>query len=126
MGLFSSLLGNVSEIPATEAQSDLQPILVPGETVVRAFHLFRDQLILTNRRLLTIDKELVGTKRKVLSVPYSSIKKFWKESAGVFDLDAELYVQLTGEEHPMKWQFSKGANINEVYQTLSQLVLDSH
>ena len=126
MGLFSSLLGNVAEVSASEAQTELQPILIPGETVLRAYHLFRDQLVLTNRRLLTIDKEIVGTKRKVTSVPYSSIKKFWKESAGIFDLDAELCVCLTGEDQPMKWEFSKGANINEVYATLSQLVIENH
>ena len=126
MGLFSSILGNVSEISASEAQEELQPILVDGETVLRAFHLFRDRFILTNRRILSIDKEIVGTKRQVLSIPYASIKKFSKESAGVFDLDAELEIWLAGDEQPMKWQFSKGANINEVYALLSKLVLEAH
>jgi hypothetical protein len=126
MGLFSSILGNVSEVSAPEAQEELQPILVEGEQVLRAYHLFRDRLILTDRRLITIDKEIVGVKRKVLSIPYASIKKFSKESAGIFDLDAELQVWITGEEKPMQWEFSKGANINEVYQLLGKLVLGAH
>jgi hypothetical protein len=126
MGLFSSILGNVSEVSAPEAQEELQPILTEGEQVLRAYHLFRDRLILTDRRLITIDKEIVGVKRKVLSIPYASIKKFSKESAGVFDLDAELQVWITGEEKPMQWEFSKGANINEVYQLLGKLVLGAH
>ena len=126
MGLFSSFLGNVSEVSAPEAQEELQPILVEGENVLRAYHLFRDRLILTDRRLITIDKEIVGVKRKVLSIPYASIKKFSKESAGVFDLDAELQVWITGEEKPLQWEFSKGANINEVYQLLGKLVLGAH
>ncbi len=127
MGLFSSIMGNAAEISAADVQRELGPILVPGESVAKAFHLFRDQIVLTNRRLITIDKQgVTGSKQAVISIPYSSIKKFSKESAGLFDLDAELQVWITGEAMPMKWEFSKGVNINEVYALLSQFVLDKH
>ncbi|RYD77322.1 MAG: PH domain-containing protein [Verrucomicrobiaceae bacterium] len=127
MGLFSSLMGNISEVSASEAQQELSPILIPGETVAKAFHLFRDQVILTTHRVITIDKQgVTGGKQAVISIPYKSIKKFSKESAGLFDLDAELQIWITGEPEPLKWQFSKGVNINEVYSLLSQYVLAGH
>lgn len=127
MGLLSSFMGNVSEVSAAEAQEELRLILVSGETVAKAFHLFRDQVVMTNRRIITIDKQgTTGSKREVTSIPYGSIKKFSKETAGLFDLDAELRIWLTGEPEPLKWQFSKGVNINEVYALLSQFVLAGH
>ena len=127
MGLLSSFMGNVSEISAAEAQEELRLILIPGETVAKAFHLFRDQVVMTNRRIITIDKQgVTASKREITSIPYSSIKKFSKETAGMFDLDAELRIWLTGEPEPLKWQFSKGVDINQVYSLLSQFVLAAH
>jgi len=127
MGLLSSFMGNVSEISAAEAQEELRLILVSGETVAKAFHLFRDQVVMTNRRIITIDKQgVTASKREITSIPYSSIKKFSKETAGIFDLDAELRIWLTGEPEPLKWQFSKGVDINQVYLLLSQFVLAAH
>ena len=57
------------------------------------------------------------------SIPYKSIRKFGKESAGLFDLDAELILWIIGESAPIKWEFSKGVNINEVYSLLTYFVL---
>lgn len=56
--------------------------------------------------------------------PYSSIKKFSKESAGIMDMDAELKIWLTYEEEPIKKQFGKGGDtINQVYKILSTHIL---
>lgn len=127
MGLLSSMMNNVSEISAAGAQQEFGPILVPDETVAKAFHLFRDQIVMTNRRIITIDKQgITGSKRSIVSIPYSSIKKFSKETAGILDLDAELRIWLAGEPEPIMWQFSRGVDINEVYSLLSQFVLAAH
>lgn len=127
MGLFQNIMGNVTEFAPEKAQEELRPILLDNENVVKAFRLFRDQLVMTNFRLITLDKQgVTGKKQHLTSVPYKSIKKFSKESAGIFDLDAELRVWLTGEPEPMKWEFSTGVNINEAYQLLSYYVLAAH
>ena len=118
------MLGNVTEFAPEKAQAEFAPILAEGEKVVKAFKLIRDQIILTNLRIITINKEgLTGTKHFTTSIPYRSIKTFSKESAGIFDLDAELRIWLTGENEPIKWEFSKGVDINEVYRVLSQYTL---
>jgi hypothetical protein len=76
--------------------------------------------IFTNKRLILVEKQLVGTKVDYMSIPYSSIKKFSKESAGILDMDAELKIWLKGEDTPISKQFGKGGNnINEVYKILS-------
>jgi hypothetical protein len=124
MSLLQNLMGNATEILSDAAQNEFQPILVEGETVTKAFKLIRDQIVMTNLRLISINKQgVTGKKQEMTSIPYSSIKKFSKESAGHFDLDAELRIWLAGETEPCKWDFSRGVDINQVYQVLSHYVL---
>lgn len=59
----------------------------------------------------------------MLSIPYNKITKFSKESAGHFDLDAELKIWIGSEPLPLVKEFKAGDNINDVYRILSQFVL---
>lgn len=122
MGLLQAITGNAAEIPPNDAHSEFAPIMLEDEQVVKAYKLFRDMIIMTNFRIITLDKQGVsGKKAEFISIPYKSIKKFSKESAGFLDFDAELKVWLTGDSAPVKWEFSKGVNVNEAYQVVSRL-----
>ncbi len=124
MGLFSALMGHASEVSIEKVAQEFQPILVEGEEIEIAFKLVRDQFVFTNKRLILVNKQgLTGTKVDYETIPYSSIKKFSKESAGMLDLDAELKIWITGETQPIKKEFKKDQNINEVYRILSHYVL---
>jgi hypothetical protein len=124
MGLFNAILGNASEVNISQITKEFEPILIEGESIEKAFKLIRDQFIFTNKRLILVEKQLVGTKADYLSVPYANIIKFSKESAGILDLDAELKIWIKDDAHPIKKQFGKGSNnINEVYKILSTYIL---
>jgi len=124
MGLFNAILGNASEVNIDNVSKEFEPILIDGEVIEKAYKLIRDMFIFTNKRLILVEKQLVGTKVDYLSIPYFNIKKFSKESAGIMDLDAELKIWLKSEDTPITKQFGKGGNnINEVYQLLSQHIL---
>nr|WP_294938810.1 PH domain-containing protein [uncultured Flavobacterium sp.] len=124
MGLFNAIMGNASEVSVEKISQEFQPILINGEQIEKAFKLVRDMFVFTNKRLILVDKQgLTGSKVDYQSIPYTSIKKFSKESAGLLDLDAELKIWVTGEAAPIKKQFGKDNNINEVYQILSQHIL---
>lgn len=125
MGLFNAILGNASEVNIDNVSKEFEPILIDGEVIEKAYKLIRDMFIFTNKRLILVEKQLVGTKVDYLSIPYFNIKKFSKESAGIMDLDAELKIWLKSEDTPITKQFGKGGNnINEVYKLLSQHILD--
>lgn len=80
--------------------------------------------VFTNKRLILVEKQLVGSKVDYLSIPYKNIKKFSKESAGILDLDADLKIWLNNDNEPISKQFGKGGNnINEVYRILSKHTL---
>ncbi|SEG51896.1 PH domain-containing protein [Flavobacterium urumqiense] len=124
MGLFNAILGNASEVNIENISREFEPILIDGEIIEKAYKLIRDMFIFTNKRLILVEKQLVGTKVDYMSIPYSSIKKFSKESAGILDMDAELKIWLNSESTPISKQFGKGNNnINEVYKILSQHIL---
>ena len=124
MGLFNAILGNASEVTIENVSREFEPILVEGEIIEKAFKLIKDMFIFTNKRMILVEKQLVGTKVDYMSIPYSSIQKFSKESAGILDLDAELKIWLRSESTPIVKQFGKGGNnINEVYQILSKHIL---
>lgn len=124
MGLFNAIMGNASEVDINKISGEFQPMLIPGETIEKAFKLIRDMFVFTNKRLILVDKQgLTGSKVDYVSIPYTSITKFSKESAGLLDLDAELKIWVRGESVPIKKQFGKDNNINEVYVILGRHIL---
>ncbi|PJJ07700.1 PH (Pleckstrin Homology) domain-containing protein [Flavobacterium sp. 1] len=124
MGLFNAILGNASEVNTENLSKEFEPLLIEGERIEKGYKVIKDMFVFTNKRLILVEKQLVGSKVDYLSIPYSSIKKFSKESAGILDMDAELKIWLAGEDAPISKQFGKGGNnINEVYQILSQHIL---
>lgn len=124
MGIFNAILGNASEVTIENVSKEFDPILIDGEIIEKAYKVIKDMFIFTNKRLILVEKQLVGTKVDYMSIPYSNIKKFSKESAGILDMDAELKIWLNSEDKPISKQFGKGGNnINEVYKILSQHIL---
>lgn len=124
MGLFNAILGQASEVSIEKVQKEFLPMLIDGEHIEKAYKLIRDMFVFTNKRLILVDKQgITGSKVDYVSIPYTSITKFSKESAGLMDLDAELKIWVRGEGTPIKKQFGKNDNINEVYKILSQYIL---
>ena len=124
MGLFNTILGNASEVTSENVAAEFEAFLIEGEHIEKAYKMIRDMLVFTNKRLILVEKQLVGTKAEYLSIPYSNIIKFSKESAGIMDLDAELKIWIKDQEMPIKQTFGKnGQNINEVYKLLSRHIL---
>lgn len=121
--MLQGLLGNVSEIPVEKAYEEFAPILIDGEEIQKAYVLIRDMLVFTNFRVISLDKQgVTGKKQSLTTIPYKSIHKIAKVSAGLMDLNAELVIHTRGEM-PQTFQFSKGVDINEVYKFLSYYII---
>lgn len=73
------------------------PLLVTGEELVYAFKSVRDSVVFTNRRLIAVNVQgMTGKKKDMTSLPYSKVQAFSVETAGTFDLDAELELWFSG------------------------------
>jgi len=122
--MLQGYFGNASEIDVRSLQKDLDAILIDGEKVVRGFKIIRDLFIFTDKRLILIDKQgLTGKKAEYHSIPYRSISHFSVETAGTFDMDAEMKIYISGNMNPIEREFRRGADIQGVQKTLAQFIL---
>jgi Bacterial PH domain len=123
MGFLDGLMGNVSEIDIQEVEKELEVIITDNEKVERAYKLVRDLIVFTNNRLILIDKQgMTGKKVEYHSVPYKSITHFSVETAGTFDLDAELKIWISSTANPISKQFRKDKSIYDVQKSLASYV----
>jgi hypothetical protein len=106
---------------------DYGKLLIEGEQIELGFKLIRDTFIFTNKRLITIDvQRLTGSKTEYLSITYKSISRFSIETAGTFELDAELKIWVSSETQPgIRKKFNKSVNVYEVQTLLASHVLKS-
>lgn len=124
MGLLDGMMGNASEIEVSEIQEDFSQVLSESERIEKAYRLLRDLFVFTNKRLILVDKQgLTGNKVEYHSLPYKSITHFSVETAGHFDLDAELKIWISGNPMPIQKRFNKNLNIYAVQSVLAGYVL---
>ena len=124
MGLLNAILGNAGEMDLDKLEEEFETLLVDGEEIAHGYKLVRDLIIFTNLRLFLVDKQgLTGRKREYLSIPYRSVDFFSKETAGHFDLDAEIRLWIKSRSEPIALQFRKDKQVHEVFKVLSAHVL---
>lgn len=94
--------------------SDIEKILVPGETVLGSYTAVRDYVVFTDKRVISVNVQgMTGKKKDFTSLPYSKISAFSVETSGVFDMDSELemYFSGLGKVH---FEFSGGSDIEAI------------
>jgi len=125
MGLFSALLGNAGAVNQETLIKDYGKLLIEGEEIELGFKLIRDTFIFTNKRLILIEKQgITGSKVEYKSILYKSISRFSVETAGTFDLEAELKIWVSSEVNPsIVKQFNKSVNVYDVQSVLAHHVL---
>ncbi|MFD2907501.1 PH domain-containing protein [Flavobacterium ardleyense] len=125
MGLFSALLGNAGAVNQETLVKDYGKLLITGEEIELGFKLIRDTFIFTNKRLILIEKQgITGSKVEYKSIIYKSISRFSVETAGTFDLEAELKIWVSSETNPsIVKQFNKAVNVYDVQNVLAHHVL---
>ena len=124
MGLLDGMMGNASKINPSQIQAEFTQIMAPGERVEHAYQLIRDYFVFTDKRFVLVDKQgLTGKKIEYHSIPYRNITHFSVETAGTFDLDAELKIWISGTKDPIQKTFNKKLSIYEVQSVLASYVL---
>lgn len=124
MGLINKLLGNSSAVDSDKLQEKYAHLLMDDEKVELGFTLLRDVFMFTDRRLILVDVQgVTGSKVEYRSMPYKSVSRFSLETAGTFDLDAELKIWISSEDEPsICKKFNKSINVYEVQKYLASKV----
>ncbi|MCM0647927.1 PH domain-containing protein [Clostridium swellfunianum] len=106
---------------------NMRRLLTDTETPLFAVKTFRDTAVFTDKRILIGDKQgITGKKIEYATIPYKSIITYAIETAGTFDLDAEIKLTLSGGIR-IELQFLKDKNMNQllfrVYDTITKFVI---
>lgn len=126
MSLLNAVFGTASQIDPRALSAEFAPILIEGEEITGAFKIVRDLFVFTQCRLILADKQgLTGKKVEYHSIPYKSISQFSVETAGRFDMDAELKIYISSNTVPLKKEFKKGTDIVQLQKLLATYILTS-
>ncbi|MGL5258714.1 MAG: PH domain-containing protein [Lachnospiraceae bacterium] len=116
--------GNLIKLKKIDTSNvDIQQLLVKDEEIIGCYKGFRDYIVFTNKRVISVNiKGVTGKKRDYTSLPYSKIQVFSVETSGTFDLDSELELWFSGLGF-VKFEFSGNCDIVELGQIIGSYVL---
>ena len=93
------------------------------EKPIAEYSSVRDFVIFTTKRIIAVNVQgFTGSKKDFTSLPYSKIQAFSVETAGTFDLDAELEIYFSGLGK-VKFEFSGKNDIVQIGRMISEKVL---
>ena len=98
-------------------------LLVANENIVASYKSMRDGIVFTNKRMIIVNKQgITGKKVDYTSIPYSKINVFSVETAGTFDIEAELQIYISGMGM-LEFEFGGKSNIKEISKHIAQSAL---
>lgn len=116
---------NLKPISVDAVRSEVNGLLVDGEEVVMAFQTIRDQLLFTNKRIISIDVQgLTGKRKSFSSMPYSKIQYFSIQTPGFAEAfpDSELFIMFSNT-FTAKFEFKENVDIGKIGRMISEYVL---
>ena len=119
---------NLKPISTGEVRAEVSGLLIPGEKIAAGFKTIRDQLIFTNKRVISIDVQgITGARKSYASLPYSKIQFFAIQTPGFMEAvpDSELVLTFSNG-FTATFEFKGNVDIGEIGRMISEFVLDGH
>ena len=116
---------NLKPISTEAVRDEVQGLLVQGEQMVYAFQTIRDQLVFTNKRIISIDVQgLTGRRKSFTTMPYSKIQFFSVQTPGFVEIfpDSELFLSFSNG-FTAKFEFKGQVDIGLLGRLISDYVL---
>lgn len=87
----------LGQIDYSEVAGQIDPLLMEGEQCYVAYKGMRDYIVFTSKRIIAVNVQgMTGRKKDYTSLPFVKVQAFSVETAGTFDLDAELELWFSG------------------------------
>lgn len=118
-------LWNLTPINLNSVHNEATGLLVNGEQPVMAFKTVRDQLVFTNKRIISIDVQgFTGKRRSFTSMPYSKVQFFSIQTPGFLELvpDSELFLRFANG-FEATFEFRGNVDIGQIGRMISEYVL---
>jgi hypothetical protein len=111
------------EVDEKDGQKLVGGLLIPEEEIIGSFKTVRDMVIFTSRRIIAVNIQgFSGKKKDFTSLPYSKVQAFSFESAGTFDLDAELELWFSGLGK-VRFEFNSRFDVSKFSKSIGSYIL---
>lgn len=116
---------NLKPIDASAVRSEVSNFLIDGEEIIEAFKTIRDQVVFTNKRIISIDVQgITGKRKSFATLPYSTIQFYEIQTQGFMEIfpDTELFIQYANG-FTAQFEFKGNVDICRIGKIISQYVL---
>ena len=97
--------------------------LTDGEEVKSFYKGIRDMLVITNKRIITIDKRgFTGKKQAYISTPFDQIVSYAIVTAGEFNLESDVNIYISGLGYIQANILRTTSNIDNLVNILNELL----
>ena len=117
---------DLKPIPVRDVRDDVLGLLLEDEEINSAFRTVRDQLVFTNKRIISIDVQgITGRRKSFSSMPYSKIQFFSIQTPCFVVLvpDSELFLMFANG-FTAKFEFKGAVDIGAIGRMISEYVLE--
>jgi len=113
----------LGQIPNEQVADQVAPLLLDGEQLFVSYKGMRDYIVFTSRRIIAVNIQgITGKKKDFTSLPYTKVQAFSVETAGTFDLDAELELWFSGLGR-VKFEFKGNTDVAYLNKLIETYVL---
>ena len=116
---------NLRPITLDQIRYDVNGLLIDDEECIYAFETVRDQLVFTNKRIISVDVQgITGKRKSFTSMPYSKIQFFSIQTPGFLELfpDSELFIMFSNG-FTATFEFKGATDIGLIGRIISEYVL---
>lgn len=104
-------------------EKKVKDLIVPGEEVLDSYKAVRDGIVFTTKRIIIVNVQgITGKKVDYTSLPYAKFNLYSVESSGVFDMDAELDIYISGIGK-LRFEFRGRSDIKQISKYISQAMI---
>jgi len=117
---------NLKPISVDSVREEVTGLLINGEQIEMAFQTVRDQLVFTNKRIISIDVQgLTGKRKSYSTMPYSKIQYFSIQTPGFAEVfpDSELFIMFSNT-FTARFEFKGNVDIGKIGRMISNYVLE--
>ena len=116
---------NLKPISEEEIRDEVNGLLIRDEMILMAFKTIRDQLVFTNKRIISIDvMGITGKRKSYTTLPYSKVQYFEIQTPGFLEIipDSELSL-VFNNGFTATFEFKGKVDIGRIGRTISEFVL---
>ena len=117
---------NLHKTDNSNLNKNAAAILIAGEEVVGVYKTVRDQVVFTNKRIITVDVEgVTGARQEIASLPYNRVQYFTIQTKGFLEMlpDSELVLHFSNGLQ-LTFDFRGKNDICEISRVIGTYALD--